>query len=91
VFLNTKPNGLSFSGHQINQSLNTEQTTAVKVVLDEDHGKGPYIIFGPPGTGKTLTVSLRSTLTCGTGYGYINVVQRGCMELGNNTITWVHQ
>ncbi|CAK9869733.1 unnamed protein product [Sphagnum jensenii] len=41
---------------QINQSLNTEQTTAVKVVLDEDHGKGPYIIFGPPGTGKTLTV-----------------------------------
>lgn len=42
---------------QINKCLNEEQQKAVKAVLDEVDGPGPYIIFGPPGTGKTVTVS----------------------------------
>lgn len=45
---------------QINKCLNEEQQKAVKAVLDEVDGPGPYIIFGPPGTGKTVTVSCRN-------------------------------
>ena len=42
---------------QINKCLNEEHWKAVKSVLDEVDGLGPYMFFGPPGIGKIVTVS----------------------------------
>eukprot|EP01114_Cavostelium_apophysatum_P015339 TRINITY_DN4152_c0_g1_i1.p1 TRINITY_DN4152_c0_g1~~TRINITY_DN4152_c0_g1_i1.p1 ORF type:complete len:1313 (-),score=347.23 TRINITY_DN4152_c0_g1_i1:70-3933(-) len=40
----------------LNPRLNNEQKSVVCNILNNTHGKVPYVCFGPPGTGKTFTL-----------------------------------
>ena len=39
-----------------NKSLNKEQVSAVKHIIEAKARPVPYLLFGPPGTGKTVTI-----------------------------------
>ncbi|ORY92487.1 P-loop containing nucleoside triphosphate hydrolase protein [Leucosporidium creatinivorum] len=51
-----------FNGTESHAFLNTailrnsQQTLAVRCILNRTHGQYPFILFGPPGTGKTVTI-----------------------------------
>lgn len=41
---------------EINQSLNREQLSAVRHIVNRTQRDNFYVVFGPPGTGKTTTI-----------------------------------
>ena len=55
--VNVKPPHFNINSLELfNKSLNPEQVSAVRHIIEGKARPLPYLLFGPPGTGKTVTI-----------------------------------